>query len=141
MSDSFCSELLREMETALEDHREEEGEESEVTINLEYEIIEGLREGSSLLWTTQEQQLYYRNSYSKKTQLTAYTCRMADCRARVFVRADNTAFRSTIPHLSQHGSQYKDFKQMCCEKKMKERAKSAPASMSPYDIYMEAVAE
>lgn len=138
MSDSFCSELRREMEIALEEGEEEE---NEPILNLKYEIVEGLREGSSILWTTQEQQLYYRNSFSKKTQLTAYTCRIANCRARVFVRADNTAFRSTIPHLSQHGSQYKDFKQMSCEKKMKERAKSAPASMSPYDIYMEAVAE
>lgn len=137
MSDSFCSQLLQEMEVVLE---QEEGEEENNGISdMRYEIIEGLRETSSLLWTQQEHQLYYKNSFSNKTQLTAYTCRIANCRARVYVRTDNTAFRSTIPH--QHESQYKVFKQMYCEKQMKERARNAPASMSPYDIYMEAVAE
>lgn len=137
MDDSFCSGLLREIEN---DSEESEEQESDVNTYLQYEIIEGLRRGSTLLWTTQEQQLYYRNSYSAKTQLTAYTCRFLGCTVRVFVGPDNTAYRQTFP-IHTHRSQYMEYKQMCCEKEMKDRAKNAPSSMSPYDIFMEAVVE
>lgn len=93
MNDSFCSELHREMESALE---EEEEINTNTILNLQYEIVEGLRTGSLLLWATHEQQLYYRNSFSTKTQQTAYTCRFPNCRARVFVRNDGTAFRDIL---------------------------------------------
>lgn len=141
MSDSFCSELWREMEDAL-DEPEEAEEEYGVVSNVQYEMVEGLRNGSKLLWATEEQQLFYKNSFSTKTQLTAYTCRIANCKARIFVRPDSTAFRDpTKRHINEHSSQYTDFKQMFCESKMKQRARTAPASMSPYEIYMEAVVE
>lgn len=139
MSDSFCSELLREMENDLEGPQEEE---TDMILNLQFQIIEGLRQGSKLLWVPHEQQLYYKNSFSNKTNITGYTCRVPDCPARVNVRADNTAYRDpTIGHLTSHGSQYSAYKQMVCEANMKQRAKTAPASVSSYAIYMEAVSE
>lgn len=137
MSDNFTAELLRELENSLS-----QSDDEEVLRNVKYTIISGLRENSEVMWAYEQNQLYYQNSYSAKTQLTSYTCRVKECKARVFVRPNKTAFQDmSIPHLASHGSQYQDYKFMYCDSRMKERAKSAPASMSPYEIYMEAVAE
>lgn len=136
MSDSFTSQLLREMENALSDSQ------SEDTSEVNYSIICGLRQGSQLLWIPDEQQLFYRNSYSIKTKLTTYTCRVKNCLAKVYVNPDGTAFKDeTEVHNPSHGSQYTEFKLMYCDNQMKEKAKTAPASMTPYEIYMEVVVE
>lgn len=136
MSDSFTLELLRGMEGELTQSEDEETG----LIDVKYEIIPGFRANSELMWAYEENQLYYKNSNYKK--LTAYTCRIAGCPARVYVRKDNTAFRDTEKrHLAAHGLHYREYKFMYCDNKMKERAKTAPASMTPYDIYMEVVVE
>lgn len=138
MSDTFATELLREMENAIPTSEDEETG----TIDVKYDIIAGFRVNSQLMWAYEENQLYYENSYSKKTKLKAYTCRIKGCPARVYVREDRSAFRDReIKHLSSHGSQYQEYKFMYCDNRMKDRAKSASASMTPYDIYMEVIAE
>lgn len=138
MSDLFTSELLKEMEGALTQSDDEETG----LIDVKYEIIEGFRSTSGNLWAYEENQLYYKNSNSESKNLTAYTCRVPGCTARVYVRRDETAFRNAEKkHLVSHGSQYQDYKFMYCDNKMKERAKTAPASMTPYDIYMEVIVE
>lgn len=137
MSDNFTSELLRELENSLT-----QSEDEDILTNVRYTLIPGLRENSELMWTYEQNQLYYKNSYSAKTQLTSYTCRVKGCKARVFVRPDESAFQDpSITHLSSHGSQYQDYKFMYCDNKMKQKAKLAPGSMSPYEIYMEVVSE
>lgn len=137
MSDSFTTELLREMENSLTLSEDE----ISGMMDVQYTMVPGLRENSEILWAFDEQQMYYKNSFSQKTQCTAYTCRVKGCTARLFVRPDKTAYRTEINHLNSHGSQYKDFKLMYCDNQMKQRAKTAPASMAPYDIYMEVVAQ
>lgn len=138
MSDSFSSELLRQMECAITPLIDEESD----FIDVKYVIIAGFRVNSKLMWAYEEKQLYYENSYSQKTKLKAYTCRFKGCTARVFVREDQTAFKDTERrHLMSHGTQYQEYKFMYCDNKMKERAKKAPASMTPYDIYMEVIVE
>lgn len=71
----------------------------------------------------------------------SYSCRIKDCTSRIHVNKDKSAFRDATDEHTLHGSQYSDFIKMYCENKMKERAKSAPASMTPYEIYMEVVVE
>lgn len=138
MSDTFSSLLLKEIENVITSEDEEE----EHLIEVIYQLIPGFRINSELMWAFEERQLYYENSYSNKTKLKAYTCRVKGCTARVFVREDGTAFRDTErKHLKSHGTQYQDYKFMYCDNMMKERAKTAPASMTPYDIYMEVVVE
>lgn len=67
---------------------------------------------------------------------------MKDCKSRIRVnRADSTAFRDLSDTHSSHESQYESFKYMYCDSMMKEKAKSSPASMTPYNIYVEVVAE
>lgn len=60
MSDSFSSQLLREIEDEL--HKPEEDESD--LIDVKYEIIPGLRDGSAVMWAYEQKQIYYRNSYS-----------------------------------------------------------------------------
>lgn len=55
MSDSFTSELLREMENELKD--------------VQYEMIPGLRQGSLVLWVSEENQIYYRNSSKRNDDI------------------------------------------------------------------------
>lgn len=137
MSDNFTSELLKELESSLT-----QSEDEEVVANVRYTMIPGLRENSELMWAYEQNQLYYKNAYSTKTQLTSFTCRVKGCKARIFVRSDGSAFQDTsITHLASHGSQYQDFKLMHCENKMKQKAKTAPGSMTPLQIYMEVVLE
>lgn len=136
MSDSFSSELLREMEDALLQSQQD----NEVSNTIIYTIICGLRNGSKVLWIPDENQLFYRNSHSSKTKLTQYSCRKNNCSVKVYVRPDGTAFKDDI-EMHTHGSQYMDYKFMRCENKMKETAKAAPASISPYEIYMDVVVQ
>lgn len=137
MSDCFSSQLLRDLENSLT-----QSEDEEISTNLNYRMIPGLRTNSELLWAYEQQQLYYKNAYSTKTQITSYTCRIKGCNARVFVKPDGSAFQDPLnTHLISHGSQYQEYKLMYCDNEMKERAKAAPGSMTPYEIYMEVVAE
>lgn len=68
MSDTFSSQLIREMENALDDKAEEESP----FISVKYAIISGLRGGSEIMWAHEEKQLYYRNSTSRKTLIEGY---------------------------------------------------------------------
>lgn len=142
MSDTFSAQLLKEIENELilSDGEEDDNNEQQHLIKVKYEMIAGFRINSELLWAYEEKQLYYKNSNAE--EITAYTCRVKGCYARVFVRKDKSAFRdSEREHSYSHGTQYQQFKAMYCDNKMKEMAKTAPASMTPYDIYMQVVVE
>lgn len=139
MSDNFASELLKELD---EQNSFSQSEDEQILTNVKYKMIPGLRENSVLMWAYEQNHLYYKNAYSIKTKDTSYTCRVKECKARIFVRPDGAAFQdTTIKHLTSHGSQYQDYKFMYCDSKMKERAKTAPGSMTPYEIYMEVISE
>lgn len=69
MSDTFSSELMRELNDASNQPDEEEVE-IEVEIEVKYTVIPGLRQGSEILWAYDERQLYYKNSYSRKRKTT-----------------------------------------------------------------------
>lgn len=145
MSDYLSAQLLREIENENSPENENDDELNdgvidEAIIEVNYELVSGFRMNSQLMWAYDEMQLYYKYSSSKNK--TAYTCRIEGCTARVFLREDKTAFKDTrCKHSNAHGTQYKEYKAMYCDNKMKQKAKSAPASMTPYDIYMEVVAE
>lgn len=142
MSDTFTSELIREMETELTQDEIEDEYEDIAFSNVNFEMINGFKVGSKLIWDRDEKQLYYKNSISKKKQGVGYTCRVEGCTARVFFKSDNTVVRDVgSMHLRTHSDQYHTCKQMWCENKMKERARTAPMSMTPFEIYLEAVNE
>lgn len=139
MSSTLSAELLKEMEDALT--TDESYIEDEDHIEVKYEMIVGFRINSMILWAYEEKELYYENAYSTKTKLRGFTCRKKKCNARIYVREDGTAFRDPEQCHRSHGNQYQAFRNMYCDNKMKEKARTAPASMTPYDIYMEVVVE
>lgn len=72
MDNEFSSELLQEIE-AISSQPNEKPEELEVIAKkVNYHIIPGLRSGSELLWAYDEEQLYYKNSSSKKGEEIGY---------------------------------------------------------------------
>lgn len=109
---------------------------------IEYEFMEGKREGSKLIWVASEECLYYTNAVNVRLKAIACTCYAEECRARIFIKKDNTAIREfrSMPHTS-HGSMYNKYKEMRLFVFMKERCASAPASATTKDIYDEAVLE
>lgn len=143
MSDRLSTRLLNQMNNSL--HATDEEDECDIQIDmidLEWQMIKGLKKNSNLLWTPEEQYLYYANSYSQKTKITAYTCIIPQCRARVYVREDGTAYRlRSVPHLLSHGLMYTDYLHAHCANRMKERAATAPASTTSYEIFSEVVLE
>lgn len=66
---------------------------------------------------------------------------MSGCCARLYIRGDGTAYRKAAKPHSNHGTQYTKFKEAYCFNRMKEKAVSAPASVTPYEIYKEVVME
>lgn len=70
-----------------------------------------------------------------------YTCRKENCTVRVHVKDDDSFAYKEIGDEHDHESQYEDFKTMYCDNLMKQKARTAPASMTPNAIYMEVVAE
>lgn len=139
MSDLLSAQLLREMNENLSDS---EDDHSISVIDVKYMIIPGLREGSNLIWAFEEEYLYYKNAFSESKNELSCKCYVAGCRARLKIRADGTAYRDPgIPHARNHGSMYTNFKYMHCFNAMKEKAKTAPASMTTYDVYTEVLLE
>lgn len=100
--------------------------------------IEGLREGSKLVWVPEQENLYYVNGQNKNG--TACTCIVKGCDARVFLNANGTAKADTASiHKSHESSLYPLYKERHLFKWMKDRCRSAPASATLRDIYEEAV--
>lgn len=65
MSDTFSSQLLKEMENSIRNGENEEEDEGAVVtgkITVNYRIVPGLRDKSQLLWAYEEDQLYYKNT-------------------------------------------------------------------------------
>lgn len=111
-------------------------------IDVKIKVIPGLRTGSNLIWAYEENNLYYKNSYSKITGLESCKCYKPRCSARLYIREDGTAFRkSSTGHSVNHGSMYTDFKYMHCFNVMKEKANTASASTTTFQIYSEVVSE
>lgn len=139
MSDSLSAQLMREIQESIADTANENDTIGE--IDVKYEIVTGKREGSHLIWTIDDEFLYYKNSFSKKTGIESCKCVADGCNARIYIREDGSAFKySSTNHT--HGSMYSShFKYMYCFNKMKQRAKNAAASTTCYEIYSEAVIE
>lgn len=143
MSDKLSTRLLNEINNSLSTTDEtDEGEfYSFDVIEVRCEWIMGFRKNSVILWAFEEEHLYYKNAYNDKKKLTACTCIDPNCKARLFVREDGTAYRlGSSPHIS-HGSFYDRYKHIHCFNRMKDMAMSAPASSTPYEIFTEAVLE
>lgn len=140
MSDLLSAQLLREVYEELSSNEDDPiiiGE-----IEVKYSMIPGLRSGSKVVWAFEEEHLYYKNSYSKKTDLESCKCYKSGCRARLYIRTDGSAFRhSGINHDRNHGSMYTDFKYMYCFNAMKQQATTAPASTTSFQVYTEVVLE
>lgn len=142
---STFSERLRnemnQMNESLTENEDESSDDSTLDFEIQYEYIPGFRKGSQVVWAFEEKKLYYVNSYSKKTKLTACTFYENQCTARIFIRENGTAFKQTTHKHKRHDSHYEIFKHMYCFNKMKDRAASAPASTQPYEIYKEVLVE
>lgn len=110
-------------------------------IEIKFEYIDGFRKGSRVVWINEEKKLYYVNSYSKKKGITACTCYDRECKSRIFIRDNGTAYRANIDHNVSHSYHYEIFKHMYCINKMKQKATTAPASTSPYEIYKDVLVE
>lgn len=143
MSDLLSAQLLREMNDNLSESEDEPIEEIDIgEIDVKYTMIPGLRKGSSLIWAYEAKNLYYKNAYSKVNRLESCKCYKPKCNARLYIREDGTAFRhSNVEHAKIHGSMYTEFKLMYCFNKMKEKAATAPASTTTFQIYQDAVLE
>lgn len=140
MSDLLSTQLLRQMEENLSDSDDEAFMATELEV--EYKIIRGLREKSKLVWAFTENNLYYRNVRSKKTGYEACKCYKPGCSARLYIRNDGSAFRHrNVDHDNIHGSMYTEYMMMHCYNKMKDRAATAPASTTSFQIYQEVVTE
>lgn len=141
MSDLLSAQLLREMNDELSQSDDDEpfihGE-----VEVDYELIPGKREGSELIWAFNENNLYYKNSYSRKKRLESCKCTKKRCTARLYIRDDGSAFRkSGARHFRSHGSMYTDYKETYCFNKMKEIAGTALASTTTFQIYQEVIKE
>lgn len=143
MSELLSEQILREIdEYSSSDEDDLNNDVNIVNIEVLYEMIRGLREGSNLVWAMEEKHLYYKNSFSQKTRLTACKCYKKGCKARLYIREDDTAFRNgRIDHAKNHGSMYVDYKFMYCFNQMKDKAKTALASTTTFEIYVEVVNE
>lgn len=140
MSDVLSEQLLREIDDELSNDEDEPINIGEIEV--QYEIVEGLRKGSSLVWASEEKNLYYKNAYSKKNRLESCKCYIPKCKARLYIREDGTAFRHiNVKHAKIHGSMYSEFKLMHCFNKMKHKAETAPASTTSFQIYQDIVLE
>lgn len=146
MSDSLSAQLLREINDRIRHESVEEEEEEELSsigeIEVRYIMIPGRREGSSLVWAFEEQNLYYKNYYSRSNEQQACKCLQPGCNARLYIRANGDAYRYIdIDHAEFHGSMYAEYKYMYCFNKMKEKAKIASASTTTSSIYKEVFLE
>lgn len=144
MSDKLSTRLLNQMNNELSSIDDtEDGEEfnSIDFIEVRSEWIMGFRKNSILLWTLEEEYLYYKNAYNNTKKVTACTCIDQNCKARIFVREDGTAYRLSSSSHIPHGTFYEKYRHMYCFNRMKEMAISAPASSTPYEIFTEAVLE
>lgn len=141
MSDLLSAQLLKEINEDLSSSSEDE----QISLNeieVKFVVIPGSVEGSNLIWAFEEMNLYYKNSYSKVTGIEACKCRKPGCKARLYIRENGTAFRKAgIEHSKNHGSMYTDFKYAYCFNKMKEKAKTASASTTTFQIYTDVVIE
>lgn len=144
MSDALSAQLMREMEGNLSGSESEDEVNGRLPtgINVKFEDIRGLRENSKLVWAFEEKNLYYRNAISAKTQIEACKCYKAGCKSRLYIRPNGTAFRHVdVNHSRIHGSMYLEYKMMHCFNIMKDKARSAPASTTNFEIYQEVIKE
>lgn len=110
-------------------------------ITFRYIWIEGLREGSRLVWVPTEECIYYSNAVSKKhDSAIACTCFVDDCTERIYILNDGTAIKDTNSSSHTHGTLYNFYKERCLYTFMKQRCRTAPASALIRDVYNEAVA-
>lgn len=140
MSDLLSVQLLREINDELSDTEDDPINIGEIEV--QYTLIKGLREGSCLVWAHEEEHLYYKNSFSNSKNVESCKCYMAGCRVRLYIRSNGTAFRRNgIEHAKNHGSMYVEYKIMHCFNIMKQKANTAVASTTTFQIYQEAVSE
>lgn len=76
---------------------------TDLNTELKFDIVQGKRRGSKLLWCHNERQFYVANSVNKKGK--AYTCNASkSCHARVIVHNNGKCYRiNLVPH--EHGAQ------------------------------------
>lgn len=108
---------------------------------MELQKIRGFRDNTYVFWSADTETLYYKNS-SCKDGFIACTCVVKQCTDRCYIEEKTgKAFKHRSTHTVNHGSMYEIYKHMECFNKMKDRCMTAPASMSPRDIYNEIVLE
>lgn len=140
MSEPLSQRLLNQMQNEVQQQEGTSIDEYLAHDNeVQYEIIPGLRADSELLWDSIEQQLYYYNSISRRTNNLAYKCQL--CNARIYMRPDGTAFRNEHSVHRAHTRQYDTYKLMYCHNRMKDKVLASPSSKSLKDIFNEVVKE
>lgn len=131
-NDELINRLLEEFDDL---HDDMEFNDAAEMVLVTYVFIEGFRKNSNLLWVPNESCIYYKNVYSEELEAVAYTCYDKCCCGRIFVRNDGTAVKySTNFHSTDHGSMYNTYRSMGLVNAMKERCRTAPASITVRDI-------
>lgn len=142
-NEDIAYKLLDEYNLADEVPGEREDGESNNNVNIlgiifmAFIWVEGLREGSKLVWVPQQEHLYYVNGPTKKG--TACTCMVDGCGARIFLTDNGMAKCEHTSIHKNHATLYSKYKERCLFKWMKDRCRSAPASATIHNIYDEAV--
>lgn len=82
---------------------------SEIPVLIEY--ISGFRKNSNIVWSIDEENLYYGGNWNETLQARTCTCYDEKCLGKIYVRRDSTAF--SLPesgHTENHGTMYKTYK-------------------------------
>lgn len=136
---SLSERILAAMSENESTENDEKSEKNFERTTVEFTLIPGFRKNSKIIWTHDQQFLYYFNSQSEKTGIKACTCYDENCNARLYIMDESTAFSNLTPH--NHGSHYEVYIHMYCYNLLKQKTLSAPASVSNKDIYNEVIKE
>lgn len=100
MSSSLSKRLLARINDEISSDSSDISEENQPIDNIEVQIVRipGFRAKSTLMWAYEEEHLYYFNSYSEKTGLSACTCYDNTCRARIYIRKNASRTWHSLQH-------------------------------------------
>lgn len=107
--------------------------------NIEFEIIEGYRQGSQLLHSIKENEIYCKNKRLQNGD-TRYSCRSKNCNAKVYLNEGGSRVSSKPEWtIHNHACQINDILKMKVHSEIKQRATILNAE--PRKIFNDVLAE
>lgn len=139
LSKRLLAQITRDQECGNSEENSEINQNSGESASVKFQRIPGFRKNSTIVWAHEQQFLYYINAHSDKTGITACTCYDENCRARLYIKDNSTAYCNSVPH--EHESHYQIYMHMYCYNLLKQKVFSAPASVSNKELYNEVIKE